>query len=46
MIENVPSDRWAQRRLSMRIRAVGSESLLGVFCIAKNAKFLHTDKED
>ena len=30
---------------SLRIRAVWSESSLGVFCITKDAKFLHAYKE-
>ena len=32
--------------VSLRIHAVGSESSLGTFCIATDAKFLHADNED
>ena len=32
--------------IRLRIRAVWSESSLGAFWIAKDAKFLHADNED
>ena len=35
-----------QIRLRVRIRAVGPESSLGTFWIAKDAKFLNADRED
>ena len=36
----------AKIQISLRIRAVWSESSLGAFCIVKDAKFLHADNED
>ena len=38
--------RPAKIQLRLRTRAVWSESSLGVFLIAKDAKFLHVDNED
>ena len=38
--------RPAKIHISLRIRGVRSESSLGAFCIAKDAKFLHADDED
>ena len=38
--------RTAQIQISLRIRAVWSESSLGAFWIAKDAKVLHADNED
>ena len=38
--------RWAKIQISLRIRAVWSESSLGAIWIAKDAKFLHADNED
>ena len=38
--------RLAKTQISMRIRAVRSESSLGAFWIAKDVKFLHADNED
>ena len=38
--------RPAKIEISLCIRAVLSESLLGAFWIAKDAKFLYADKED
>ena len=38
--------RPAKIQLSLRIRAVWTESSLGAVWITKHAKFLHTDKED
>ena len=38
--------RLAKIQISLRIRAVWSESSLGKFWIAKGAKFLHADNED
>ena len=38
--------RPAKIQISLRSRAVWSESSLAAFCIAKDAKFLHTDNED
>ena len=38
--------RPAKIQISLRIRAVWSESSLGAFWIAKEAEFLHADKED
>ena len=38
--------RPAKIQISLRIRAVWSESSLGVFWIAKDANFLHADHED
>ena len=48
MSEKVLSDMCAQQKLqiSLRICAVWSESLLGAFWIAKDAKFLRADNED
>ena len=44
--ENEPSDvRPAKIPISLRIRAVWSESSLGAFGIAKDAKFFHAGKE-
>ena len=36
----------AKIQISLRIRAVWSESSLGAFSIAKDTKFLHADNED
>ena len=36
----------AKIQISLRIRAVWSESSLGAFWIAKDAKFLYADNED
>ena len=41
--ENAPSDMCTKQRFRS---ACTSESSLGTFCIAKNAKFLHGDNED
>ena len=38
--------RPAKIQISLRIRAVWSESSLGTFWIARDAKFLHSDNED
>ena len=38
--------RPAKIPISLRIRAVRSESSLGIFWIAKDAKILHADNED
>ena len=38
--------RPAKYQISLRIRAVWSESLLCAFWIAKDAKILHKDNED
>ena len=38
--------RLAKIQINLRIRALRSESSLGAFLIAKDAKFLHTDNED
>ena len=38
--------RPAKIQISLRIRAVWSESPLGAYWIAKDAKFLHADNED
>ena len=38
--------RLAKIQISLRIRAVWSESSLDAFCIAKDANFLHADNED
>ena len=38
--------RPAKSQISLRIRAVWSESSLGAFWIAKDARFLHADNED
>ena len=38
--------RPAKIQISLRIRAVWSESSLGAFWIAKDAEFLQTDNED
>ena len=49
MSENVPSDmivRPAKIQISLRIRAVWSESSQSAFWIAKDRKFLHADNED
>ena len=45
MSENVPV-RPAKIQISLRIRAVWSESSLGAFWLAKDGKFLHADNED
>ena len=36
----------AKIQISLRIRSISSESLLGAFWIAKDAKFLNADIED
>ena len=36
----------AKIQISLRIRAVWSESSLGTFWVVKDAMFLHADKED
>ena len=36
----------AKIQISLRIRAVWSESSPGTFCIARDAKFLHADNKD
>ena len=46
MSENVPSDMCAQIQIRLCIRATWSESSLGAFWIAKDAKFLHVENED
>ena len=38
--------RLAKIQISLRIRAVWSESSLGVLAIAKDAEFLHADNDD
>ena len=38
--------RKAKIRISLRIRAVWSESSLGAFWVAKDTTFLHADNED
>ena len=43
---NLRHVRPAKIQISLRIRAVWSESSLGTFWIAKVAKFLHADNED
>ena len=43
---NVRHARRAKIQISPRIRTVWSESLLGAFWTAKDAKILHADKED
>ena len=40
------SVRPAKVKISLRIRALCPESSLGIFRIAKDAKFLHADNED
>ena len=42
----LPYVRTAKIQIRLRIRAVWSESLLGAFWIAKDAKFLHAGNED
>ena len=44
--KNVGHVRQAIIQISLRIRAVWSESSLGAFWKAKDAKFLHVDKKD
>ena len=46
MSEHFRHVRPAKIQISLRIRAVWSESSLGVFWISKDAKFLHADNED
>ena len=47
MSENIPSDVHPGKiQISLHIGTVWSESLLGMFWIAKDENFLHVDNED